>query len=119
MAMIREIVSLLEQGVADPEGIDTGVKGSFGLRLAVIGPLQTMDMGGLDMFYGGMKNLYPLIERCTEAQKLMAEKVERGELGLKTGKGFFNYEGGKGLAGSNPTKDRDKKLLSLLKALGE
>lgn len=45
-AMFREILSLLKQGVAEPEEIDIGVKGNFGLRLAVLGPLATMDMGG-------------------------------------------------------------------------
>lgn len=118
-AMSREILSLLEQGVATPEDIDAGVKGSFGLRLAVIGPLQTMDMGGLDLIYGGMKYLYPFLDRSTEVQKVLKERVERNEMGLKTGKGFFEYEGEKALALSRHSKERDKKLLYLLKTLSQ
>ena len=116
-AMLREILSLLELGVATPEDIDAGVKGSFGIRLAVLGPLQTMDMGGLNLMYRGMKYLYPLIDRSIDVQKILGEKVERDELGLKTGKGFFQYEQEEALALARHSKERDKKLLHLLKTL--
>ena len=118
-AMFREILSLLELGVATPEDIDAGVKGSFGIRLAVLGPLQTMDMGGLDLMFRGMKYLYPLIDRSVDVQKILREKVERDELGLKTGKGFFQYEQEEALALARHSKERDKKLLHLLKALSQ
>ena len=118
-AMFREILSLLELGVATPEDIDAGVKGSFGIRLAVLGPLQTMDMGGLDLMFRGMKYLYPLIDRSVDVQKILREKVERDELGLKTGKGFFQYEQEEALALSRHSKERDKKLLHLLKTLSQ
>jgi 3-hydroxybutyryl-CoA dehydrogenase len=118
-AMFREILSLLEQGIATPEDIDAGVKGSFGFRLAVIGPLQTMDMGGLDLIYKGMKYLYPFIDRSIDVQKTLREKVECEELGLKTGKGFFQYEEKEALALSRHSKDRDKRLLYLLKILSQ
>ena len=118
-AMLREILSLLERGVATPEDIDAGVKGSFGFRLAVLGPLQTMDMGGLDLMYRGMRYLYPLIDRSVDVQKILREKVERDELGLKTGKGFFQYEQEEALALARHSKERDKKLLHLLKTFSE
>ena len=116
-AMFREVLSLLEQGVAEPEDIDVGVKGSFGLRLAVLGPLATMDMGGLDLLYKGMRYLYPFLNHSTEVQKVLEEKIERGEFGLKTGKGFFKYEQKEALALSSYSKERDKKLLYLLKLI--
>jgi 3-hydroxybutyryl-CoA dehydrogenase len=118
-AMFREILSLLEEGVARPEDIDAGVKGSFGLRLAVVGPLATMDMGGLDLLYKGMKYLYPFLDRSTGVQKVLEERVKQGELGLKTGKGFFQYERIGTLALSRYSKERDKTLLYLLKTLPE
>ncbi len=115
-AMLREVLSLLEQGVAQPEDIDAGVTGSFGLRLAVLGPLATLDMGGLDLLCKGMKYLYPFLDHSQKMQKVLEEKVERGDLGLKTGKGFFKYDQKEGLA-SRYSKERDKNLLYLLKAL--
>lgn len=118
-AMFREILSLLEQGVAFPEDIDEAVKGSFGFRLAVIGPLQTIDMGGLDLIQKGMQYLYPFIDRSVVVHRILREKVERGELGLKTGKGFFQYENEKDFALPRQSKERDRRLLYLLKALAE
>jgi len=90
--MLREILFLLEQGVADPEDIDAGVTNSFGLRLAVLGPLRTIDMAGLHPWCKGVQNLFPSLDRSTEVPKILKEKMERGELGLKTGKGFFQYK---------------------------
>lgn len=118
-AMFREVLSLLEQGVAELEDIDVGIKESFGLRLAVLGPLRTSDMGGLDLWYKGMKYLYPFLDGSTEVQRVLEEKVERGELGLKTGKGFFQYEKEEVLALSRYSKERDKKLLYLLNILSK
>ncbi len=115
-AMFREVLSLLEQGVAEPEDIDAGVTGSFGLRLAVLGPLATLDMGGLDLLYKGMKYLYPFLDDSKEMHRVLEEKVEHGELGLKTGKGFFKYNLKEALA-LRYSKERDKNLLYLLKTL--
>jgi 3-hydroxybutyryl-CoA dehydrogenase len=114
-AMIREILSLLEQGVAVPEDIDEGVMGSFGLRLAVLGPLQIMDMGGLDIINSSMTYLYPLIDRSVEIQTVLRKKIEQGHLGLKTGQGFFRYQQEGAPASSKHSQDRDKKLLSILR----
>ena len=66
-AMFREVLSLLEQGVASPEDIDTAVKGSFGIRLGVIGVLETMDMAGLDLMYKGTQHLYKYIDQFHRA----------------------------------------------------
>lgn len=118
-AMLREILSLLEMGVATPEDIDGGVKGSFGIRLAVLGPLQTMDMGGLDLMYKGLKYLYPLLDRSVDIPRLLGEKVARNELGLKTGRGFFQYGEKEASALSRHSKERDKRLLYLLKTLSQ
>jgi 3-hydroxybutyryl-CoA dehydrogenase len=118
-AMFREVLSLIEAGVAEPGEVDAAVRGSFGLRSAVLGPLATMDLGGLDVLYPGMKYLYPFLDHSTRIQNVLEEKIERGELGLKTGKGFFEY-GQKGASTMSTYKrERDRKLLSLLKHLSE
>ena len=119
-AMFREVLSLLEQGVASPEDIDTAVKGSFGLRLGVIGVLETMDMAGLDLMYKGTRHLYQYIDHSTEPQRVLQEKVEQGALGVKTGKGFFSYATGDTSEGTvSKVRERDHNLLKILKALGQ
>jgi 3-hydroxybutyryl-CoA dehydrogenase len=111
-AMFREVIGLLEAGVATAADIDRAVSGSFGLRLAAIGPLATVDLAGVHLWFQGAKNLYPLFDASKEPQKILAEMVEKGFLGKKTGKGFFDYRAG-GTKG-NEEEIRDKKLLGIL-----
>jgi 3-hydroxybutyryl-CoA dehydrogenase len=113
-AMFREIVGLLEAGVASAEDLDKAVSGSFGIRLAAIGPLATVDLAGVDLWYRGAKNLYPFFDNSQEPQKLLKEMVENGFQGIKTGKGFFEYPSD---SQTNVVKERDRKLLTLLNLL--
>jgi 3-hydroxybutyryl-CoA dehydrogenase len=113
-AMFREMVGLLEAGVASVEDLDKAVSGSFGIRLAAIGPLATVDLAGVDLWYRGAKNLYPLFDNSQEPQKLLAEMVKKGFHGIKTGKGFFEYPSD---SQTNVVQERDKKLLMLLRLL--
>jgi len=49
-ALIREAFFIVEEGIANVEGVDKVVKASFGRRLAITGPFETCDLGGLDTF---------------------------------------------------------------------
>jgi 3-hydroxybutyryl-CoA dehydrogenase len=113
-AMFREVVALLEDGVATPEDIDKTVRGSLGLRLAAMGPLTVVDFAGVHLWHTGAQNLYPLLDASKEPRKLWTEMVEKGFLGQRTGKGFFEYQ-----AGSIPDRirNRDAKLIEILKVL--
>ena len=99
---------------------DRAIKGSFGLRLGVIGVLQTMDMAGLDLMYKGTKYLYPHIDRSLEPQQVLRDKVLAGDLGAKTGKGFFTYdEAAESDGKESKLKNRDKQLLKIIQLLKE
>jgi len=117
-AMIREVWSLWEQGIASPEDIDLIVKGGFGFRLAAIGPLETCDLGDLGGWYIGTSRLFKLISNAKEPPEALKKMVEAGELGLKSGKGFFNYGTSYSDEGQDESvKRRDKKFIQLLKLL--
>jgi 3-hydroxybutyryl-CoA dehydrogenase len=113
-AMFREVVALLEEEVASAEDIDKAVQGSFGLRLATMGPLAVADLGGVDLWYKGAQNLYPSLDASKEPRRLWTEMVEKGDVGAKTGRGFFNYEPGEI---SGIIKARDVRLLAMIKLL--
>ncbi len=111
MGMIREVWSLWEQGIASPEDIDLAVKGSFGFRMAAIGPLETCDLGGLDLWYNITERLFKLISSAQKPPEALRRKVESGVLGLKSGRGFFDYtEQGR----VDAVKLRDKRFIQLL-----
>jgi len=113
-AMYREVVSLAEMGVASMEDIDLAIKSSMGFRLASFGALRIMDMGGLDIWYKVFEHLLKEIDSKTEVPKFIKDKAERGELGVKTGKGFFEYtpESIQALI-----KERDRQFVNRLKTL--
>jgi 3-hydroxybutyryl-CoA dehydrogenase len=91
MAMVREILDLYEKGIASAEDIDRAVKGSIGFRLASIGQLLTMDLGGLKLWLSVCENLFPEIQSSTNPPAALVRLTEQGHDGIKTGKGFYDY----------------------------
>jgi len=89
--MWREAMSLAEKEVASPEDIDKVVKYGFGLRLPFIGPLETADLAGLDLSYDVHKYLFPFLEDSSEPSQKLKRLVDEGRLGVKTGKGFYEW----------------------------
>jgi len=91
LALFREALALVEHGIADVEDIDRVVKYGFGSRLPFIGPFETMDLAGHDLGYEVQKYLFP--ELCSDLRPLNVLKrmVDDGSLGVKTGKGFYEW----------------------------
>ena len=112
-ALLREACFLVEEGIADAGQIDAVVRESIGLRWALSGPFQVADYGGLDIWEKVLANLLPMLNKKTEVPELISDKVKRSELGLKTGKGFFDYDD----SGSQEhAREWTAKLVRLLKA---
>jgi 3-hydroxybutyryl-CoA dehydrogenase len=93
-ALRREAISIVAQGIASPEDVDLIAKASFGLRLPVVGPLETVDLGGLDLTEAIQTYLLPDLDRSTGPLPLIRDKVARGDLGAKSGKGFYDWSPG-------------------------
>ena len=100
----QAVWEMLEKGWATPEEIDLAIKLSLGIRLPVVGVVQTSDFTGLDLIYDIMKGggrVSPLVE----------EKVKQGHLGVKTSKGVYDYGGRSEV---EILKKRDQRYLKLL-----
>ena len=91
VAMNREVYYLVEQGVVSPEDMDTAMRTSLGFRLPFQGPLQVRDLAGLEVTLKVDEVLLSEISSSTQPNKLLKDKVARGEVGVKSGKGFFDY----------------------------
>jgi len=90
-AVMREALHLLSRGIASAEDIDTAMTAGPGLRYALIGPLRTADLGGLDVFRNISRYLFKDLASDTKPVKVLEQLVKQGRLGAKSGKGFYNY----------------------------
>jgi 3-hydroxybutyryl-CoA dehydrogenase len=90
-ALKREAIALVAAGVCDAETIDDVVKQGFGARLAVLGPLEQSDLVGLDLTKNIHDTLMPDLDVTPRTQPYLEALVEKGELGMKTGKGFRRW----------------------------
>ena len=92
-ALIGAAMGLMDAEIATAEEIDNVVKNGFGLRLPSVGPIQFMDMVGLDSIVNvGEYLAKTLDEPAYRSHKRIRDKVKVGHLGVKTGKGFFEYQ---------------------------
>lgn len=92
-AMEREIDFLIDEGIVTPQDLDVAVKASYGFRLACLGPMAAEDMIGLDTAARVSGNVFKVLSNKTEPSPVLIEKVEKGELGIKSGKGWYDYSG--------------------------
>jgi len=114
-ALAREAMSLLEKGVASAQDIDTVAKWSLGIRLALTGPLEQRDLNGLDIHHAIAGYLYPDLENRQTPPDILGAKVEQGQLGVKSGEGFYVWDtpaGRQALAGKDAAL---RKLAAYLK----
>ena len=94
-AVLREAMSLVETQAATMEDIDRVFKYGLGMRYACLGPFEIADLGGLDTFYRIASYLFPDLSDTKEVPRMLADLAENGAYGVKTGKGFYDYSGGK------------------------
>ncbi|MCS6891411.1 MAG: 3-hydroxyacyl-CoA dehydrogenase family protein [Rhodovarius sp.] len=90
-ALWREAIALVEQGICDAETVDTVVKASFGLRLAVLGPLENADLVGTDLTLAIHRTVLPEIDSRPAPSPYLERLVAEGRLGMKTGEGFRRW----------------------------
>ena len=80
------VIEMLEKGWASPEDIDRAVKLSLGIRLPIVGVVQSIDFNGLDLVRDILKSI-------GIDSSFFDRKVEQGHLGVKTSKGIYDYRG--------------------------
>jgi 3-hydroxybutyryl-CoA dehydrogenase len=89
-ALWREAISIVEHGIADAATVDLAIKNSIGIRLAVLGPIENADMVGLDLTLAIHNTVLKDLEASPNPSPFLKEKVNKGDLGFKSGKGFYD-----------------------------
>jgi 3-hydroxyacyl-CoA dehydrogenase len=90
-AILRECLDLVDRGIIDPEGLDLNVRWGIGYKLAVIGPMELLDMAGLDIYNAVGSYLNADLSVSGEVSSTIRDLIEQGRLGMKTGGGIYDY----------------------------
>jgi 3-hydroxybutyryl-CoA dehydrogenase len=115
-AVLREALHLLAAGVASAEDIDTAMSAGPGVRYGLLGPLRIADLGGLDVFLAISQYLFGELSSERLPPKILSDLVNRGRLGAKSGRGFYEYAAGEG---QRLVTERDRRLIGFLRVLGQ
>jgi 3-hydroxybutyryl-CoA dehydrogenase len=89
-ALMREAMYIVQEGIATVEDVDLACRLGFGLRMPMWGPLQHVDAVGLDLVGAVQDYVLPDLYNEPRAPQILRDKLERGELGQKTGRGFYD-----------------------------
>jgi len=90
-ALWREALNLVESGIADPRDVDTCLNYSFCPRYTSIGIFEHFDNGDLTLNMHTCNVVFPTLSNIAEAPPAVADRVARGDLGAKTGQGFYDW----------------------------
>ncbi len=108
LAMAAEAYAIVEEGLASPQEVDRIVKSSFGFRLSAYGPFEISDQAGLDVYRSIFQYLKDKLNRDQfTPPRILDELIDQGRIGLKSKKGFYDYEAG---AAESLKRERDRKL---------
>jgi 3-hydroxybutyryl-CoA dehydrogenase len=109
----REVFNLLDNGYITADQLDLAVKASIAPRMCTLGVVQRYDFTGLDLSAGNLRLANYPEPPLDNAPKSLVSLVEKGDLGVKSGKGFFDYT-------DKPLEEtlakRDDDLIRVLKA---
>ncbi len=92
-AVLREMFYLVQIGAASAEDLDRTIQYGPGFRYPIAGPIRIVDYGGSDIWCVEAANLLPDMDDSKEPNPLFKERLETGTLGLKTGRGFYDFTG--------------------------
>lgn len=92
-AILHEAYYLIEQGIVSVEDVDRAARRLFGPRMCITGLIEQKDLSGLDTHALAQQAIVPHLWHGAEPCRLLQDKYERCDLGLKTGKGFYDWSG--------------------------
>ncbi|MEA4911520.1 MAG: 3-hydroxyacyl-CoA dehydrogenase family protein [Oscillospiraceae bacterium] len=90
-AIIREAIDIVGSGLASAEDVDTAIAAGMAMRFPVWGPLMHLDAIGTDLGLSVQESVLPSICADKAAGGYIKDMVARGDLGAKTGKGFYDW----------------------------
>ena len=90
-ALMREVLALIDSGIASPEDIDTAVRYSFGFRYAAAGPVLQKEISGWDSVAAAARAIYPTLNNADAPAPVLDRLLAEGRLGMKSGAGLMPW----------------------------
>jgi len=112
-AVLRECTHLVSAGVASLADVERAVRDGYALRTAAIGPFETADLAGLDLFRSIAANLYPHLSDADDPGPMFAERLDAGRGGVDDGAGFHEYDD----APEDVIRRRNERVAAIRRAL--
>ena len=114
-ALMREALSLVQEGVATPDDIDTAVRYSFGFRYAAVGPMTQKEISGWEGMTLAAELIYPSLSNITEPPSCVTDLVKSGKTGIAKGEGFRPWSAGDAAKVKKNYEERLKAAFEVLK----
>jgi 3-hydroxybutyryl-CoA dehydrogenase len=90
--IMNEAARMVEEGVASADEIDKATRYGLGLRFSAIGVIEFIDYGGNDILYYASRYLAQHLSRERYTAPAIVDRLMReGNIGLKSGQGFYDY----------------------------
>ncbi|WP_295518804.1 3-hydroxyacyl-CoA dehydrogenase NAD-binding domain-containing protein [Limnohabitans sp. Rim8] len=116
-ALLREAYYLIDQGVATPEQIDDMARQFIAPRMCITGLLQQKDINGLDTHTYAQRSLRPMLCNDPQPSQVLEQHFARGEFGLKTGRGFYDWTGADSAAIRLATEKNVARITALIRQI--
>lgn len=113
-SILHEAYHLLESGIATAEMIDKVAKFLLGPRLCITGLLEQKDLAGLEMHAQAQRSIVPTLSHTSVPSAFLQDMVARGDVGVRSGRGFYDWRGRDGAAVQRQAAERLQRLLAYL-----
>ena len=114
-ALMREALSLVQEGIATPEDIDTAVRYSFGFRYAAVGPMTQKEISGWEGMTLAAELIYPSLSNITSPPTCVTDLVKSGKTGIAKGAGFRSWSAEEAALVKKNYEERLKAAFAVLK----
>ena len=113
-SILHEAYHLLESGIATAEMIDNVAKKLLGPRMCITGLLEQKDLAGLEMHAQAQRSIVPTLSHTGVPSAYLQDMVARGDVGIRSGRGFYDWSHRDGAATQRRASDRLQRLLGYL-----
>ena len=113
-SILHEAYHMLESGIATAEMIDSVAKRLLGPRMCITGLLEQKDLAGLEMHAQAQRSIVPTLSHTNVPNPYLQEMVARGDVGIRSGQGFYDWRQWDGGAAQRRAGERLQRLLAYL-----